>query len=269
MSTHHALLRKVMALCAVAAAVLLSISGGRAQERGTQSGAAAPTRVQVEYVQVKPDRADAYRELTRNERLPAMKKAGTAWFWTFTTGPVGQSLTGFHVMPLPNYAELDKGNPLRRAMGDAWLDAFNAKLTTMILSRRRVVRTLNVDASIISNAATPPGLVLVQDVQVLPGKQREVLALVKSNFLPAYRKAGVKDFWVYATNMGGPSVLSVVRPIANYAELDQPGLLARAGLSQQARDELNARRDAISTLVEANVLAYQADISYGMPAPVK
>lgn len=74
MATHRALLRGVTALCAIAAAVLWSIAVEHAQERGTQA-AVQPTRVQVEMVQVKPDMVAAYRELIKNDRLAAMKKA--------------------------------------------------------------------------------------------------------------------------------------------------------------------------------------------------
>jgi hypothetical protein len=35
-----------------------------------------------------------------------------------------------------------------------------------------------------------------------------------------------------------------VRPIANYAELDEPGLLQRAGLSPEAQTKIGARRNA-------------------------
>lgn len=250
-------------------ALMAAAISAQAQGRGGQGGAVAPVRVQVQFVQLKPDMVGAYRDLFMKEGIPAARKAGVPWLWTFTTGPIGQGFTGFHVQPLPNYAEFDKGNPLQRAMGADWLAGFNAKLRPTLVTTRRVIQTLNPDASIVSTAAAPPRLVLVQDIEPLPGKLGELLNLVASNYVPAFKKAGVSDFWVYGTNMGGPAVLTTVRPIANYAELDRPGLLQRAGMAQEAIQQLNARRNAISTLVETNVLAYQPDLSFGMPAPAK
>ena len=86
--------------------------------------------------------------------------------------------------------------------------------------------------------------------------------------LPAYKKAGVKDFWVYAANIGAPGGrITTVRPIANYAELDQPGLLNRAGMAQEAIQQLNARRAALTAGNETSVSRFVPELSYGMPAP--
>jgi hypothetical protein len=91
------------------------------------------------------------------------------------------------------------------------------------------------------------------------------------DFLPAYRKAGVKDFFVYATNQGAPGgEFVLVRPIAKYADLDQPGLLQRAGLSEADMDRINARRNALlATGIETETYRFIPELSYGMPGPVR
>ena len=87
-----------------------------------------------------------------------------------------------------------------------------------------------------------------------------------SDYLPNYKKAGVKDFWVYASNFGGPAgQIVTVRPIAKYAELDQPGLLNRAGLSADAAAKIGARRAAVSAVIDNEVARFVADLSFGMP----
>ena len=79
----------------------------------------------------------------------------------------------------------------------------------------------------------------------------------------------MKDFWVYATNIGGPGGrITTVRPIASYTELDQPGLLNRAGMAQEAIQQLNARRAALTAGNETSVSRFVAELSYGMPAPL-
>jgi hypothetical protein len=50
--------------------------------------------------------------------------------------------------------------------------------------------------SIQSNASAPPPLVVVQDFQVIPGKNGDFANIMTQEYLPALKKAGVKDFWV-------------------------------------------------------------------------
>jgi hypothetical protein len=115
-------------------------------------------------------------------------------------------------------------------------------------------------------------LVVVQDFQLLPGKNADFADLMTTGYIPAMKKAGVKDFWVYAANVGAPAgLISTVRPIAKYAELDPQqggGLLVRGGLTQEAAQRLNARRAALFSSTETNVYRYVPELSYGMPPPM-
>jgi hypothetical protein len=87
-----------------------------------------------------------------------------------------------------------------------------------------------------------------------------------SDYLPNYKKAGVKDFFAYAVNFGAPAgQIITVRPIAKFAELDQPGLLNRAGLSAEVAGQINARRNAVSTVIENGIARYVPDLSFGTP----
>jgi hypothetical protein len=113
----------------------------------------------------------------------------------------------------------------------------------------------------------------VQDFQVIPGKNGEFADIMTKEYLPAMKKAGVRDFWVYNTNFGGPGGrVTTVRAISKYAELDpQPGggLLVQGGLTQQAAQQLNARRAALFSGTETNIYRYVPELSFGMPVPPK
>lgn len=88
-----------------------------------------------------------------------------------------------------------------------------------------------------------------------------------SDYLPNYRKAGVKDFWAYATNFGAPGGRIVtLRPIGKNAELDQPGLLNRAGLSPEAAGQIGARRAAVATVIDNEIVRFVPELSFGMPS---
>jgi len=244
----------------------------QAQGRGGRGGAAGapPVRIRVQVTQVKPDMAAAYQNVIRTEIVPALKKAGQPWQWMFTTGAVGQGATFVTVRPIANYAEFDQPGALGRALTPEGAAKVVAKITPTIVGQTSWVQTLNQNASIQSNSPTPPALVLVQDFHVIPGKNGEFANIMTMEYLPAMRKAGVKDFWVYNVNLGDApgGTVSVVRVIANYAELDpQPGggLLVRGGLTQEQAQQLNARRAALISSTETNVYRYVPDLSYGMP----
>jgi hypothetical protein len=259
----------VVVVAVLLAAVAVAWIAVRAQ--GQRSGAAQqapPARIRVQITQVKPDMSRAYQDLIKSTVIPGLKKAGQPWQWMFTTGAVGQANMFVTVRPIANYAEFDQPGALQRAIGAEALAAFQAKITPTIVSQQSYVQTLNQTLSIASNSSTPAPLSLVQDFHVLPGKNQEFAAIMASDYLPAYKKAGVKDFVVWATNIGGPGgMLTTVRPIANYAELDQPGLLNRAGMAQEAIQQLNARRAALISGTETNVVRFVPELSYGMPAP--
>jgi hypothetical protein len=206
-----------------------------------------------------------YEDLIKNVANPALKKAGVPWRSTWATVS-GQGFTRVSVMPLPNYAALDQPNPLQQALGADGLANYNAKLRPTIQSTHTYVQTVRQDLSILSNSSTPPAFAVVQTFQVAPGKGDEFTSSMTSDYLPNYKKAGVKDFWVYGGNFGGPGgQILTVRPIAKYAELDQPGLLNRAGLNAEAAAKIGARRAAVSTVIDNETARFVADLSFGGP----
>jgi hypothetical protein len=89
------------------------------------------------------------------------------------------------------------------------------------------------------------------------------------DFLPAFKKAGVKDFWVYNTNFGGNGEVATVRPVAKFADLDQ-NLFAAANLPQEALQQMFAKRAGTVTNVATDIIRLVPDVSYGVPgAPVQ
>lgn len=239
-------------------------------------GAAAqppPQRIRIQVTQVKPDMVDAYQNIIKSELIPGLKKAGLPWLWTYATGPIGQGFTFVNAQPVTNYAQYDQPGALQKALGADGVAKYNARLRPTLVSTNAWIQTLNPNMSIMSDSSAPPPLVVVQDFQVIPGKNGEFGDIMTKEYLPAMKKAGVKDFWVYNTNFGGPGgLVSTVRAIAKYAELDpQPGggLLVQGGLTQQAAQQLNARRAALISSTETNIYRYVPELSFGMPTPPK
>ena len=228
-----------------------------------------PMRVQVAVVQLNPDMVLTWEDLIKNEAMPAAKKNGVPWRHVLGNGVAGTGFTRVTITPITNYAQFEQPGGVQRAFGADVAARYNAKLAPTVHSQQTYIQTLNQQSSIISDATTPAPLSVVQSFRVLPGKGADFQASLREDYLPAYRKAGVRDFLVFGTNFGGVDGV-MVRPIAKYAELDQPGLLQRAGLSPEAQAKIGARRNAtLAGPIETNVYRFIPELSYGMPAPPK
>jgi len=259
---------KAAVLIAVAAIVLAAIVAvSRAQAPAQQQP--LPPRLVVTVTQLKPDMVATWEDLQKNELIPAQKKAGLPWRHTLGNGVSGQSFTRVTIGPITSYAQLDMPGFITRAVSAEANANYNAKIRPTIESQRQYVQTLQGDLSIVSNSTTMLPLLVVQSVELLPGKGNDFAASMKEDYLPAYKKAGVKDYWVFVTNQGGPGGERVlVRPIAKYADLDRPGLLPQAGLSQDAQDKIGARRNAtLASGARTEVFRFIPELSYGAPAP--
>lgn len=248
---------------ALAVVCIVSVAAITAETQGTQQ--APPARTLVVTTQVKPDMVAAYQELIQKEALPAYKKAGVPFRWVFSHGPVGPGATFVSAQPIANYAQFDQGPLLRTAMGPEAYGKYLARLQPMILSTHGVIQTLVQNASLQSFSAKPPSWVIVATTHLLPGKGPEYANLTTTEVLPALKKAGVTDSWMFAANFGAPgSQRTIVTPINNWAELDQPNPMIRA-LGAEAAQKLNLKRVALTTGTESVVLRYVPEISYGVP----
>ena len=255
-------------VAAIALAVIVAVS--RAQAPAQQGP--PPQRIVVTVTQLKPDMVATWEDLQKNEMIPAQKKAGLPWRHTLGNGISGQSFTRVTIAPLANYAQLDMpGGFITRAVNAEANANYNAKIRPTIESQHQSIATLQTDLSIVSNATTMLGLQVVQSLVVLPGRGDDFAASMKEDYLPAYKKAGVKDYFVFTTNQGGPGGERIlVRPIAKYADLDRPGLLAQAGLSQEQQDKIGARRNAtLASGIRTEVFRFIPELSYGAPGPVR
>ena len=229
-----------------------------------------PQRISVNVTQVKPEMLQAYQDLIRNEGVPAYKKAGIAWRHVFANGPFGQGFTFVTVTPITNYAQYDQQpGPIARAIGADGAAKYNAKLRAMIVSQHTTASTLQQNLSLVSNASTPAAFVVVQTIQPLPGRGNEYNAITEKEYVPIYKKAGIKDYWFYINNFGVPQSATIVRPISKLAELDQPNPLAEAmnkALGAEAAQKLNLRRNALLSVIgPTEVQRFVPELSFGMP----
>ncbi len=226
--------------------------------------APAPARSSVTISHVKPEMIDAYQALIKAEAIPAEKKAGVAWRHTYTSTPIGEQGVFVVVRPITNLAQYDEPEPLDRALGREGAAKLRVKTRSMIVSQRTLIQTLQPDLSIDSHATEPAKLVLVQDVYLHPDKGAAYNSLMTSQVLPALKKVGVKDYYVFTTNFGGPfQMRTIVEPIPNFAALEQipGGRLVRA-VGEEAAQRINAQRFAMIQRQESSVMRLVPDLTF-------
>lgn len=257
--------RQCVVLTATAAVLgILSAAAVIGHAQGGQP-APPPERFLVSTTLVKPEMVPAYTELIQKEAIPAYKKAGVPFRWVFANGPVGTGATFVSVQPIRKYADFDPGPVLRAAMGADVYTKYLARVRPMIVSTHGVIQTLVPNASLRSYSGKPPAWVIVATTNLQVGRGQEFASITETEFLPAYKKAGLADVWMFTTNLGAPTTQrTIVTPINGWADLDQPSPLTRA-LGAEGAQKLGQKRAALTTGTENTVMRYVPELSYGVP----
>lgn len=231
---------------------------------------ASGERIAVTVTQVLPEMADAWQYAVRDNAIPPQKKAGLAFRHTYATGPFGKLYTFVTITPIEEYAQYDRPGALARSLGADGLAKYNADVRPMLVSTHVTAMTLQRPLSIVSDTRTPAPFVMIETVHPLPGRGPEYHAIMAADYLPVYRKAGIRDYWFYTSSYGAVPTVMVVRPVSKLAELDQPNPLLEAmnhALGVEAAQQLHLRRDALlSSSGPIELHRFVPELSFGMPA---
>lgn len=111
-----------------------------------QGAAELPLAMIVE-VTTHPGKRYAFLDLVRQEIMPALRKGGVASFQTYQVLAGTDAERLYAVIGLPNYAALDGGNYLERALGPDGARKLLEKYSGLALSINRVVLALNQETS--------------------------------------------------------------------------------------------------------------------------
>ncbi len=251
------------AVAAVGLTFAMAASVASAQSTNSQ-----PQRISVTTVQVKPDMVGTFEDLIKQTIDPLKEEGSVPWRRVWTTGPFGQAFEYVIVAPMTNLARYDEIDPLTRALGGAGMAQWIGKISKTAESVSTQLFTLQESISVQSNTTTPYKFARVTDLTVLPGKAGEFVDLMRSEYLPALQRAGIPDFWIYSSGLGGyAGVFTMVNPANSYAEFDQPppvnrGMGSDAESQAAARQAFNVRRNALITSYKNRLLRFLPDLSF-------
>lgn len=112
-----------------------------------QGEMAEPKLGVVTITHVVPGHIQEYENIIRNDVVPAMKKAGVRGFFVSQTVFGGNANEFVAVTLYDSFADLDKGSPLVRALGQEGFNKLLQKGAGIIASQERVVARYNADLS--------------------------------------------------------------------------------------------------------------------------
>jgi hypothetical protein len=162
-------------------------------------------------VRVKPGSWEDYVALQKSDAMPALQKGGRAARQAWRSQGFGQSYEVAYLYPIKSWAELDDAPPMRKALGADGEKACNAKARPMVEGARSYARRERPDLGFVADQSARPKLGILAHIQVIPGKQAAFESLLRTEWAPLLKKAGVLLYGVYEVTMGG-AMGAVQRP---------------------------------------------------------
>ena len=216
------------------------------------------TWMQVDIVQVRPDKLDDFVELYRDEINPALQQAGVPWRSAWRAGEFGETYERLFATPMASFAELDTGGPLAKVLDPRQLERVRDRLRQYTDARQSYAVQYRADLSVEADNVSGLSIARQTNLLVAPGRGADFEAFLRDN-LDNFREAGVV-FGVYRRRFGpGPVVWQIVENLHSYAELARGGILRAFG---DESDEVLAGLLGVITEVERTVLEYDEELSF-------
>ena len=215
--------------------------------------------MQVDIVQVVPNRVEDYIELQLEEVNPTLQAAGVPWRSVWRIAEFGNSYEVQLVTPMTSLAQYDTGGPLARVLQPDRRLRLVDRIRRLTVSRKRYAMRYRPDMSVEADDVGGLSLARVTTVLVTPGRTAEWEEFLRTS-LPKFNDANL-IFGVYERVFGpGPSSWLIVENYSSFAQLEQPSLVARAFGDDAG--EAAARLAGVITSIERTVLRYDAELSY-------
>ena len=213
-------------------------------------------------VRVRPDMIVRWRDLYKTEIIPAYKKAGIPSFAVWRTVPFGNSYEFTLMMPMENFAQFDGETALSRGMTSRQRLRTEADLDKCVIGAENLALLALPDISSGKAGASPPQLMIVQTVTVMPKNVSTYLNFLKEDMKPVVQRAGVELWQVYRHVFGSSTnQITTLRSLQNYAELDM-GPLASRVLSPEEANRLALKDNQLVESSRIVIAQYDSELSY-------
>jgi hypothetical protein len=251
----------------LAIAIITASVGGLvgAQSATTQAPAAKPgagqTWLRVDTVQVKPEMWTEYRQLERDEVVPALRKAGVQSRAAWVTAEFGATYEMVLVRPIADFGEYDAGDMLGKALGPREAERLRERLRRCLLSRDSAAVLERSDLSV---GETGRPFTVVTTLKVAPGRGSEYEDFLRET-LPEVRKAGIV-FGVYQRVYGQENAWLLVENLDSLRELARPPSAWLRAFGQEGGERQLDRLTGVLTSVERKVFRFDQELSFSFGA---
>ncbi|HXG91590.1 MAG TPA: hypothetical protein VNN73_04380 [Blastocatellia bacterium] len=227
----------------------------------------APQWLSVNVVRVKPDMLLEYQEFAKNETIPTLQKGGVKSREAWTTANFGEAYEYFYVTPIENLSQYDSPGPVIKALGEDGARAYGAKARRFIESSHTFAIQTRPDLSYAGKMGDAPKIAVVNWISIAPGRSADFENLIKSDVLPAVKKAGLQGYLVSQVMFGGDAYQYITLALADsFAEISKGSPVMR-GMGQEAFNRFLPRVAGIILHQERAVVRFVPDLSF--PAPAK
>jgi hypothetical protein len=228
----------------------------------TATPAAAPVFVRLTIVEVRPDSVTDYVALQKSETIPALQKAGIAWRNAWRTGNFGSTFTVAYVAPIKSFAALDEPNPIVKALGEEAARAHMAKMAKLISSQRVYALRDRPDLGLKTEGTPMAKLGVLAAVEVVPGRNTEFETILKNEWTPALKKAGVANYGVSQVVFGGSAgAYYTFTPLENYAQLDKGHPITQS-IGEAGMNRIIGKMSNSTRSVERFIIRYDEELSF-------
>jgi len=254
-------------LSAILALILLVLSAevGLAQRKPAQKPVAveappaASQWLSINVVRVKPDMLTEFEDFSRREITPAMKKIGVKERTAWATGVFGEAFEYVFVTPIDDWAQYDAApSQITKALGEEGA----RKARRFIESVHTYAVQTRPDLSYMGKMTGPPKLAVVNWLHIAPGRTAEFENLLKTEIVPAMKKADVRAYLVSRTVHGGDTNEYVsLTFMDSYAEIGKEQPIVR-GMGQAAFNRFVPKTAGIITHHERSIARYVPELSF-------
>lgn len=240
-----------------AAALLFCLAGIAAAQDTPQN-----SWIRVTTVKVKPDMVQEWREIQKNDIVPAYKKAKVPGYAVWQTSMFGDSYEYILVTPITKFGQFDGDSPLVASLKPEDRVRIGNRMTKCIVSSHSSGLQLQTSISIAKEGAPTPDLIMVTQVQLQPRNVNAYLSYLKEDMKPLMQKADMPWWLVYRDVFGAEHTqITTVRSMKNWAEIDA-GPLARRLLSPA---DYSRHTEKANSLIESSTISMARlvkDLSY-------
>ncbi len=216
---------------------------------------------------VKPDMRQEYEGYMKE--ISAAYKKGGAPFRVVFQNAFGDLNEFTSVTQIPNFAAMEQPSLLTKVMGEDNWAHLSRSLARCSIDSQRVGAQSRDDISIRKTPPATYGYGLVSHTLIAPGHMADYESWLKSDYLPALKKAGVEDYWVNRTIFGGNfNEVTAVRWLKSTADLDGGPILNKA-IGAEAAAKINAKAAPFIRSQRLVVIHVRADLSYYPQMPPK